>query len=84
MIGSGMVATTQYFSKELYKRLAEVARAQKKSNAQLVREAVEEKVMKEPMSNAASLYRAFKRIQKVFPKGGPNDLASNHDHYAWD
>lgn len=83
MIGSNMIATTQYFPKDLYKQLNMLAKAQKKSSAQVVREAVEEKVTKEPVSNAQSLYQAIKRIQKVFPKD-KEDLASKHDHYAWD
>lgn len=79
-----MIATTQYFPRELYKKLNLFAVAQKKSSAQVVREAVEEKIVKQPVSNAKTLAKAFKNLQKVFPKGGPNDLASNHDHYAWD
>lgn len=82
MIGAQMVATTLYFPRNLYELLEDYAGLEKKPKAQVVREAVEEKIKKNtPLGNAVQL---FSQLQQIQFKGGPKDLALHHTHYAWD
>lgn len=83
MIGSNMIATTMYFPVDLYKKIGQVARSENKAKAQVVRELVGNCIDKEAQKegNATEVFAEMRKFQF---KGGPRDLAKNHDHYAWD
>ena len=78
-----MIATTMYWPVDTYQKIGELAKSARQAKAEYVREAVEEKVTKDTRNegNAAKFFAGLREIQF---KGGPKDLAKNHDHYAWD
>lgn len=77
-----MIRTQVYFDEKTHKQLISLAKLQKKSMAQLVRESVEEKVKeieKKDMTGVAVLQSLIDNAIT----GGPKDLSTNIDHYLY-
>ena len=81
-----MLKTYLYIPEELNKRIKHIAKAQKSSKAEVIRNAIEKGLDEIPKSRAASINVLFKiaELGKQIKAKGPRDLAANMDKYLWD
>jgi hypothetical protein len=75
-----------YLPEQLKYKINSTAKLQKKSKAEVVREALEEglKVI-QPKSNSIQGLLDLAKMAEELPynKNDPKDLSMNHDYYAW-
>lgn len=82
MIGSGMIATTLYFPRDLYGQVGVVAKAQKKAKAQIIRDMVSQAVAQSQTDPNATA-KFVKALEKIQFRGGIKNFAKNHDEHIW-
>lgn len=78
-----MIRTQIYLPKELYEEVGLVAKRQKKPKAQVIREAIEEK-MQEKRGNAGEALLRLAALGKKLNITGPTDLSSRIDEYLYE
>lgn len=80
-----MLRTYIYLPEILNTEIENAARAQKKSKAEVIREALKHgmKVIRPQKSASAKALLDMVKHVKRFAGSGPKDLSINHDHYTW-
>lgn len=80
-----MYRTHIYLPEKLKNDINTAAKTQRKSKAEVIREALEQglKVTVPQKSNSAQGLLDLANAAKKFNSKGPRDLAINHDHYTW-
>ena len=80
-----MVRTQVYLSENLQKNIKLVARKEKKSAAQVIREALEKGLAKKaPKRSVGEALLELAAIGKRYNIKGPTDLSTNHDKYLYE
>ena len=75
-----------HITDETKQRIGLAAKAKRKVEADLIREAIDEglKRIYPPTSSAQALLNLAKLAEQMPTKPGtPNDVSENHDYYAW-
>lgn len=80
-----MLRTYLYIPDNLEKQINQVVQAQKKSKAEVMRQAIEKGLQKLSSENNAGVEALFKlaELGKKYKVKGPKDLSVNHDYYLW-
>ncbi|MEK7521446.1 MAG: CopG family transcriptional regulator [Patescibacteria group bacterium] len=80
-----MLKSYIYFPDDLDKEINQIAKSQKKSKAEVVREATAKgvKVMKQETNSGLEAFRKLAEIGKKYGIKCPRDGAINHDYYLW-
>jgi len=80
-----MLKTYLYIPGELNERIDRAAKAQKKSKAEVIRQALEKGIANgEPLKNPGvdALFKLAELAKKA-KVNGPRDGSANHDYYLW-
>ena len=80
-----MLRTYLYIPEHLREKINHTARNQKKSKAEILREAIKkglEKMEEQNASGAEALLEIAEMAKKLKVKG-PKDASLNHDYYLW-
>ena len=80
-----MQRTHIYLPEEINREIGYMAKQQRKTKAQVVREVLTHgiKAMKPIKSSSAEALLKMTKEAKKFTGTGPRDLSINHDHYTW-
>lgn len=79
-----MIRTTVTLSDSLYKEARKKAIDERKTFSEVVDEALGEHLGKPRKSKKNSGVEFLQKLAQMKVKGGPKDLAQNHDKYTWD
>lgn len=80
-----MLRTYLYIPDNLEKQINQVVQAQKKSKAEILREAIKKGLQESNNENNAGVEVLLKlaRLAKKYKVKGPRDASINHDYYLW-
>lgn len=80
-----MLRTYVYLPEELGQKIKRAAKLQKKSRAEIMRQALEKGIASIYREQGASLEVLLKiaRLGEKYTVAGPKDLSANLDKYAW-
>jgi len=80
-----MQRTHIYLPDDLNTEIELNAKFQRKSKAEIIREALEQgiKIIRPRRSSSAKALLEMMEEAKKFTGTGPKDLSINHDHYTW-
>ncbi|MBA3724537.1 MAG: ribbon-helix-helix protein, CopG family [Candidatus Levybacteria bacterium] len=78
-----MQRTQMYLDEKLRKDLKALAKREDKSMAEVARDILQEGVEKKRSSVDNSGIKIMLSLLDIKAKGGPKDLAVNHDHYLY-
>lgn len=81
-----MIRTQVYLPKDLYRHIDQVAKREKKTKAQVVRDTLEEglKRRQKTQKNAGEVLLEIAAMAKKYKWRGPKDLSINHDKYLYE
>lgn len=77
-----MMRTQIYLPKQLYQRIADVARKGRKPKAQVIRDLLEQGLDRERHDRAVSAGEALQRLVQISARG-PRDLSRDIDRYLY-
>lgn len=80
-----MLRTYLYIPENLEKQIEQAVQAQKKSKAEVLRQAIEKGLQELNSENNAGVEALFKlaKLAKKYKVKGPRDASINHDYYLW-
>lgn len=80
-----MFKTYLYIPEQLEKKLKLTAQAQKKSKAEIMRQALEEgvNIIEKRQAGGAEVLLEIAKMAKKLKIKGPKDASINHDYYLW-
>jgi len=80
-----MLKTYLYVPEELEKKIILTAKAQKKSKAEILRQALNEglNVLENQKIGGAEILLKLAQLAKKSNSKGPRDASINHDYYLW-
>ncbi|MDO8658862.1 MAG: hypothetical protein Q7K55_09035 [Candidatus Levybacteria bacterium] len=80
-----MQRTHIYLPEEINREIGYIAKQQRKTKAQVVREVLSHGIeeMKPRKSSSTEALLKMAKEAKKFTGTGPKDLSINHDHYTW-
>ncbi len=80
-----MLRSYIYLPEELGQKIKRTAKLQKKSKAQIVREALEKGIasMQREQGASAEILLKIASLAEKYTIAGPKDLSANLDKYAW-
>lgn len=80
-----MLKTYLYIPEQLNQQITTSARLQKKSKAEVIRQALQEglNVVGKQNAGGAELLLKLAEMAKKYKIKGPRDLSVNHDYYLW-
>ncbi len=78
-----MLKTYLYVPDHLNERLNNAARAQNKSKAEVMRQALEKGLDATEKKGGAEVLLKLAEFAKKHKVKGPGDLSANHDYYLW-
>lgn len=78
-----MIQRSFYIERDLYQQVAQLARQQQLSTAQVLRSFVKTGVKKAAIKKRDAT-KFLLDLASYHLKGGPKDLARHHDRYVWE
>lgn len=78
-----MLKTYLYIPEQLKEKIFRTAKAQKKSRAEIIRNALEKGLESEKEYSGAEALLELVKFAKKHKAKGPRDLSVNHDYYLW-
>ena len=78
-----MLKTYLYIPDEIAERINHAVRIQKKSKAEVIRQALKKGLEQETPSNSAESLLKLAEIGRKHKLKGPRDGSVNHDYYLW-
>ena len=79
-----MIRTQIYLPKTLYLNIEFVAKQQRKSKAQVIRESIEHALETRRAETIGEAFGKLIKTGKKFHLHGPKDLSVNHDKYLYE
>jgi metal-responsive CopG/Arc/MetJ family transcriptional regulator len=83
MLELDMLKTYLYIPQHLNEKINVIAKAQKKSKAEVIRQALERGLKEERGRSGAEALLDLVKFAKEQKIKGPRDLSTNHDYYLW-
>lgn len=78
-----MLKTYLYIPDHLEEQIKRTAKIERKSKAEVMRQALEKGLEKQAPNSGAEVLLKIAELAKKYNVKGPRDLSINHDYYLW-